>query len=218
MPEKNEEKPQVFNNAADELAALEVSIKQAQLADLKLQQRERELNMQDVRARIGDRETKLLQKTMDREAQGRTFAQQAATDKSRQDACTHKKGGVVSARNMQVLSTGGNSIQYAVLKHQMMNNDMWVRCLRCGKTWLPPVKENYYFSAKGKQVAPKDGTFNETKFNEALAEYRRAVNFETNNSSSGSVQCRFSKWDEGSEQWVDATVDYRLSVKDSNLR
>ena len=212
------DKPQVFNNAADELAALELSIKKAQLADLELQKRERELNIQDVRARIGDRETKQLQKTMDRESQGRTFAQQRAQDEARWAECTHKKGGVVSQRNLQVLSTGGNSIQYAVLKHQMINGDMWVRCLRCGRTWLPPVKENFYFNAKGKQVAPKDGTYDEVKFNETMLAYKRAVNFETNNSPSGSVQCRFSKWDEKSEQWVDATLDYRVAVKNSNLR
>lgn len=213
-----QEKPQVFNNAADEIAALELSIKKAQLADLELQKRERELNIQDVRARISDRETRQLQKTMDREAQGRTFAQQRATDEAKWAICTHKKGGTVSQRNMQVLSTGGNSIQYAVIKHQMINGDMWVRCLRCGRTWQPPVKENFYFNAKGKVVAPKDGTFNEEKYLEVLAEYKRAVNFETNNSPSGSVQCRFTKWDEKSEQWVDATLDYRTAVKNSNLR
>jgi hypothetical protein len=214
----SEDKPKVYANAAEELAAIELSIKKAQLADLELQKRERELNIQDVRARIGDRETKAMQKTMDREAAGRTFAQQKATDEARWKVCTHKKGGVVSARNMSVLSTGGNSMQYAVIKHQMINGDMWVRCLRCGRTWLPPVKENFYFNAKGKQVAPKDGTFDAAKFQSTHEEYLRAVNFETNNSPSGSVQCRFTKWDEKSEQWVDATQDYRNSVASSNLR
>ena len=91
----------------------------------------------------------------------------------------------------------------------MINGDMWVRCLRCGKTWLPPVKDNFYFNAKGKQVAPKDGEFDQVKFDTADIDYRRAVNFETNNSPSGSVQCRFTKWDDASGQWVDATKDYR---------
>src|ERR1035437_3816446 len=212
------EKPQAFRNVADERAALEISIKKAQLEDLELSKRERALSIKEKTGTIAQRETKELQKTMDREAQGRTFAQQKATDEARWGVCTHKKGGVVSQRNMQVLSTGGNSIQYAVLKHQMINGDMWVRCLRCGRTWLPPVKGNFYFNAKGKQVAPKDGTYDEVKFNETMLAYKRAVNFETNNSPSGSVQCRFSKWDEKSEQWVDAAQDYRVAVKNSNLR
>jgi hypothetical protein len=80
------------------------------------------------------------------------------------------------------------------------------------------VKDNFYFNEKGKNVAPKDGTFDPVKFDAVDLEYRRAVNFETNNSPSGSVQCRFTKWDAKSEQWVDATLDYRNHVKASNLR
>ena len=211
-------KTPVYKDAAEEIAAIELSIKKAQLADLELQKRERELNLEDLRGRLGDRETKAKQKKMDREQQGRTFQQQKASDDAKQNVCTHKKGGVVSQRDMHVLHTGGNGLQFAVIKHQMINGDFWVRCLRCGKTWLPPVKENYYFNAKGKQVAPVDGTFDEVKFKEADIEYKKAVNFETNNSPSGSVQCRFSKWDAKSEQWVDATRDYRVAVKNTNLR
>ena len=212
------DKPKVYDSAAEELAALQVSIAKAQLEDLELSKRERNLSIKEKTGTIDKRENTLLQQQMDRESSGRTFAQQKATDDARQKACTHKKGGVVSARNMSVLSTGGNSMQYAVIKHQMINGDMWVRCLRCGKTWLPPVKDNFYFNEKGKNVAPKDGTFDPVKFDAVDLEYRRAVNFETNNSPSGSVQCRFTKWDAKSEQWVDATLDYRNHVKASNLR
>jgi hypothetical protein len=210
--------PKVYNSATEELAALQVSIAKAQLEDLELQKRERILSIKEKTGTIDKRENVELQRQMDRESSGRTFAQQKATDDARQKACTHKKGGVVSARNMSVLSTGGNSMQYAVIKHQMINGDMWVRCLRCGKTWLPPVKDNFYFNDKGKQVAPKDGKFDAVRFDAADLEYRRAVNFETNNSPSGSVQCRFTKWDAASEQWVDATLDYRNHVRASNLR
>jgi hypothetical protein len=212
------EDKKVYANAAEEIAAIDLSIKRAQLEDIKLQQRERELNLEDLKGRLADRETKAKQKELDRKQQGITFAQQRASDEAKQAACTHKKGGTVSQRNMQVLSTGGNSIQYAVIKHQMINGDMWVRCLRCGKTWLPPVRENFVFNAKGKKVAPKDGTFNAEKFAAAEQEYIRAVQFETNNSPSGSVQCRFSKWDADSEQWVDASKDYRTAVRNTTLR
>jgi len=212
------EKPKVYDTATEELAALQVSIAKAQLEDLELSKRERALSIKEKSGTIDKRENENLQRQMDRESSGRTFAQQKASDEGRQKVCTHKKGGVVSARNMSVLSTGGNSIQYAVIKHQMINGDMWVRCLRCGKTWLPPAKDNFVFNEKGKQVAPKDGKFDAAKFDAADIDYRRAVNFETNNSPSGSVQCRFTKWDEKSEQWVDATMDYRNHVKSSTLR
>jgi hypothetical protein len=208
----------VYSNAAEEIAAIELSIKRAQLADLELQKQERQLSIEEKRGTIADRVTKQKQKAMDREQQGKVFAAQKREDDAKQSACTHKKGGVVSQRNLQVLSTGGNSPQYAVIKHQMINGDFWVRCLRCGKTWLPPVKDNYYFNEKGKVVAPVDGTFSQEKFDAAVSAYRVAVAFETNNTASGSVICKFSKWDEKSEQWVDATNDYRQAVKSSNLR
>jgi len=212
------EKPIVYDSAAGEIAAIELSIKRAQLADLELQKQERALNLEDLRGRVADRATKAKQKELDRKQQGITFAQQRAADEAKQSQCTHKKGGVVSPRDMKVLSTGGNSVQYAVIKHQMINGDFWVRCLRCGKTWLPPVKENFYFNEKGKKVAPVDGVFSQEKFDAAEADYKRAVQFETNNSPSSSVQCRFSKWDETSGQWVDATKNYRQHVKNTNLR
>jgi len=214
----SDEVKKVYSNAADEIAAIELSIKRAQLADLELQKQERELSIEEKRGTIADRVTKQKQKSMDREQQGKVFAAQKREDDAKQSACTHKKGGVVSQRNLQVLSTGGNSPQFAVIKHQMINGDLWVRCLRCGKTWLPPVKDNFYFNAKGKLVAPVDGVFSQEKFEKAASEYRTAVAFETNNTSSGSVICKFSKWDEKSEQWVDATNDYRQYVKSSNLR
>lgn len=215
---KGQDTPAQYKNAAEEIAALDIQLRKAQLADIELQKREREMNLEDLRGRLGDRETKALQRKLDRKQHGLTFSQQAATDNARQGVCTHKKGGTVSARNLNALSTGGNSIQYAVIKHQMINGDFWVRCLRCAKTWLPPVELNFYFDAKGKKVAPKDGKFSAEKFEAAKTEYIRAVNFETNNSPSGSVQCRFSKWDEASGQWVDAAKEYREGVKNTDLR
>jgi hypothetical protein len=217
MEEQNQH-PKVYANAAEEIAAIELSIKRAQLADIELQKQERELSIQEKRGTINDRLNKQKQKEMDREQSGKVFAAQKREDEAKQNQCTHKKGGVVSQRNLQVLSTGGNSPQYAVIKHQMINGDFWVRCLRCGKTWLPPVKDNFYFNAKGKQVAPVDGVFSAEKFEKSAAEYRVAVAFETNNTASGSVICKFSKWDEKSEQWVDATNDYRQAVRHTNLR
>jgi len=213
-----EQKQKIYANAADEIAAIELSIKRAQLADLELQKQERELSIEEKRGTIADRVTKQKQKQIDRAQQGQTFAQQKAGEEAKQAACTHKKGGVVSQRDLKVLSTGGNSPYFAVIKHQMINGDIWVRCLRCGKTWLPPVKDNFYFNAKGKQVAPVDGVFSAEKFEAAEKAYHTAVAFDTNNTTSGSVICKFSKWDAKSEQWVDASQDYRNNVKNSNLR
>jgi len=218
MEDKKQEVMTAPKNAAEEIALIELQIKRAQLAGLELQKKERELNLEDLRGRLGDRETKAKQRKQDREQQGRTFAQQRASDEAKQNACTHRKGGVVSERDLHVLHTGGNGSQYAVIKHQMINGDMWIRCLRCGKTWLPPVKDNFYFNEKGKCVAPKDGKFSQERFEKAQQEYIKAMQFETNNSPSASVICKFTKWDDSSEQWVDATQDYRTHVKNTTLR
>lgn len=221
MAEKEAEKPKVYANAAEELAAIELAIKKAQLEDLELQKQERQFNMTDLKQRLGERQVKELQKKEDREAQGRTFETQRATDENRQRICTHKKGGVVSQRDFKVLNTGGNGQQYAVIKHQMINGDIWVRCLRCAKTWVPPQKEKFYFDERGR-VAPSKGEsagkFNEEKFKKAVQEYQMAVDFETNNSMSGSVQCRFSRYNEQTGEWVDAAAEYRKQLIDTNLR
>lgn len=197
---------------------LELEIKKEQLQALKLEQTERKFHIQDLQARISDRELTEKQLKEDREQQGRTFAQQEATDRYRFSICTHKKGGTVTARDQRVLTTGGNANQYAVMKHQMINGDIWVRCLRCGKTWAPPVEVNFFFDAKGRMVAPADGKFDVERFNKAVEEYKRAVMFETNNSMSGSVQCRFSTIDLETGKIVDAADKYRESIASTTLR
>ena len=93
--------------------------------------------------------------------------------------CTHRKGGTINdlGRPGSALYKG-TSPQYAVIKHQMMHRDIWVRCLRCGKWWKPPVRSHY------KQ---------DRDFWRAMFEYEEALNFPTNNTTSGSVLCNFSK-------------------------
>lgn len=212
--------PVVDPNASveEQIKAAELAAKLMELEAKKLEIEERKYHIQDLRSRIADRDIKEKQVREDRESQGRTFAQQEATDLYRFSICTHKKGGTVSNRDNRVLSTGGNAAQYAVMKHQMINGDVWVRCLRCGKTWSPPVEKNFFFNPKGRQVAPVDGVFNKDRFDRAVEEYKRATMFETNNSMSGSVQCRFLTFDEASGKMVDATDVYRENISSSTLR
>jgi len=96
-----------------------------------------------------------------------------ATDQSK---CSHKKGGVWGKKDGKMTFRSTSSSRYAVMKHQHMNGDVWVRCLRCGKTWKPPIKSDYW---------------NEQSFYRAIEEYETAVAFETNNTMSTSLQCSF---------------------------
>lgn len=194
---------------------LENAITEAELKKLELE--ERKYSIKDLKSRIEGRELKEMQIQNDRASQGRTFAQDEATDAYKWKICTHRKGGLVSQRDMRALTTGGNEDQYAVIKHQMINGDIWVRCLRCGRTWSPPVEEKFYFRG-GKVVAPKDGVLDSAAFDKAQIEYQIAVAFPTRNSMSGSVQCRFTTFNMETKRHEDAADVYRRNLKDSTLR
>ena len=116
----------------------------------------------------------------------------------KQATCNHRKGGLLTHKtalygqdaetaiaHQIIFPTQGTDFQYAVVKHQMMNQDIWVFCLRCGKKWKPPIRANYK---------------SETEFVLACVEYQRAVEFPTNNKMSGAVLVRFKKAN-GSEQY-----------------
>ena len=201
-----------------ETAKMDRELKKAELEAKQLEKQEREYHIRDLKGSLAKRDLEEQQTKENRESQGKTFAQQAATDKFRFSVCTHKKGGTAHARDTRCLTTGGNGSQYAVIKHQMINGDIWVRCLRCGKTWNPPVESNFYFDDKGNSVAPNDGKFDKEKFNTAHKEYIQATMFETNNSMSGSVQVRFSRYDKSSGKIVDGADVYRENIASSNLR
>ena len=201
-----------------ETAKMDRELKKADLEAKQLEKQEREYHIRDLKGSLAKRDLEEMQLKENRQQQGATFAQQAATDKYRFSICTHKKGGTANARDTRCLTTGGNGNQYAIMKHQMINGDIWVRCLRCGKTWNPPVEVNFYFDKLGRQVAPIDGIFSKEKFNEATVEYQKATMFETNNTMSGSVQVRFSRYDAVSGKIVDGSDVYRESIASTNLR
>lgn len=98
-------------------------------------------------------------------------------EKHRQGKCTHRKGGVAKNTTVAEISKAlqtGDSNNFSVIKHLLTNGDWWIRCLRCGKTWLKPIRAKYV---------------NELDYQVALSEYNMAVNFQTNNQPSSSVQC-----------------------------
>jgi hypothetical protein len=196
---------------------LELQLKKQALEAQALEIEERKYHIKDLKAKVADRDILEKQLKEDRAAQGLAMAQQDATDQYRFMHCTHRKGGMASHRDVRVLSQGGNAPQYAVIKHQMINGDIWVRCLRCGRTWAPPVEKNFYFDAKGRSVAMQDGEFDKARFNAAVEEYKRATMFETNNSMSSSVQCRFFKADENGREY-DAAGIYRENIASTTLR
>jgi hypothetical protein len=197
---------------------MELELKSQELEAKKLEIQERTYHIKDLKTRIQDREIKDKQLQEDRASQGRAMRQQDAIDNYQQNKCTHRKGGTASSRDITVLATGGNSNQYAVIKHQMINGDIWVRCLRCGKTWAPPVERNFFFDETGRAVSPADGVFDKARFTAAVENYKKATMFETNNSMSTSVQCRFFTVDEATGKQIDAADVYRDNIASTTLR
>ncbi len=160
-----------------------------------LELRKLEAEAQDLQERLDEREMRRETKRSKSINNGKILKQIADSEKASQAHCNHKKGG----NGAQGFVGGqGDDSQYAVLKHRMSNGDVWVRCLRCGKTWKPPIESD--FTVKGKM--------DREAFEAAKKDYETAVAFTTRNQMSGSIIFNFS----------DGGKYYREVTKDSNLR
>lgn len=122
---------------------------------------------------------------------GNMLDQMDRTIATSQTKCNHRKGGTIvrrvgetttSVKIAECLNNGTDS-QYSVMKHQMMNGDLRIRCTRCGKTWTPPIRSEFKY---------------EREFWRAIEEYEAAKNFETNNTMSTSLQFSF-RYRDGSD-------------------
>lgn len=155
-------------------AAFEEKKREMELEDLQLSIDARKAQLEDHKENKFKREMERENKSMDSKTKGLALRQVADAERQVQKRCNHKKGG----NGLQgILGGRGDAGQYAVLKHTMSNGDMWVRCLRCGKTWKPPLERSYK---------------NPADFIKAEAEYKIAVDFQTLNSPSSSAQFNFS--------------------------
>src|SRR5581483_7940833 len=163
---KDTKKDSVTGMTAEEM---ELEIKRLELEAKKLEVQEKKANLQYLRERLDERELRRENIRQRSITNGQTLQQLAAADRLSQSRCNHRKGG----NGAEGVVTGqGDDSQYAVLKHTFCNGDTWVRCLRCGKTWKPPILSKF----KTKE-----------DYELALAEYQAAVGFQTRNVTSGSI-------------------------------
>ena len=159
-----------------------------------LEIRKAEAELQDLEERLAERELKRELKRQQSKVNGQTLKQLNENDSAVQTRCNHKKGGQGADG---VIGGQGDDPQYAVLKHRMVNGDVWVRCLRCGKTWKPPVKSDF----------TKDGKFDAAGYEAATRVYAEAVAFGTRNQTSGSIPFQFS---DGGEHFREVTKNVNL--------
>ena len=173
-----------------DVAAMEAEILQLTLEEKRLEVRFKEANLQDMDERLKERELKREDKRQKSLTNGQTLKTLAENTRQAQSRCNHHKGGDGAEG---VISGRGNSSQFAVLKHKFANGDFWVRCLRCGKTWKPPVKSEHK---------------TDISYNAAMVEYKVALEFPTQNKPSAGVVFGFS----------DGGEFYREVTKNANLQ
>jgi len=173
--------------------------KEVESAEVELKRLELEakrLELLDLQERINDRKLAREQKGQRAINNGQTLRSIAENDAMAQERCNHHKGGNGADG---VIGGQGDDSQYAVLKHQFANGEIWVRCLRCAKTWKPPYREDFE-TDEAYQLAQR--------------EYMAALKFQTRNQMSSSVQLSWKYTKDGS----DASHHYKNKMKATTLR
>lgn len=183
-----------------ETKEVKLTLRQQQQADMELEMQkllleEKRLSVLDLKERVDERKMKRDTKDDRSRSNGNVLRQNAAVNALVQAQCNHKKGGNGAEG---IIQGRGDDPQYAVLKHRFGNGDIWVRCLRCGKTWKPVLEEDHTV----------EGVFNKEAFAAAVNDYNAAVSFQTRNVMSGSIPYQFS----------DGGKHFRQVMKNTDLR
>jgi len=184
------EKGEQVKSKQEELVELQLETARLEREAKQLEIRERTAHLQDLEEQLANRELARETRKQRSVTNGTTLNQLKAIDEATQRRCNHKKGGNGA---QGVVGGQGDDSQYAVIKHTFGNGDMWVRCLRCGKTWKPAVRSHFK---------------TEEEYLKAVVAYETAINFQTRNTPSSSVQFRFT----------DNGQYYREVTKNANLR
>lgn len=159
---------------AAQVAEMDIEIKRLQLEAARLQVEHQKADLIDMRERLAERELKREEKQQLYYTRGGAMAATARNEAIAQKHCNHRKGGDGAAG---VISGRGTDQFYAILQHKFSNGDVWIRCLRCGKTWKPPIRKRFK---------------TQEEYERAFADYRTALDFPTRNQPSGGVVFQFS--------------------------
>ena len=169
-PKEAEPQKQTAAEMDAEIKAAELALKRINLKNAELEMELKHAQLQDAREQLDSRKVKREDKESKIRANGQNLKQDRMRKNANQGVCNHRKGGDGAAG---VVGGKGTDAQYAVMKHVFANGDTWVRCLRCGKTWKPPLKKRFK---------------SDEAYKDAIAVYMEAVNFPTRNHTSSSQQ------------------------------
>jgi len=213
----NEQKPDVKVKSVEEIAResaaadlqlkeLELQEKKALIADMKhraemrdLERQEKEASLVDLKERLDERMLKRRTREATFRGHGANLKQDAANLADKQKRCTHRKGGDGAAG---VLGGQGDDTQYCIARHQMANGDIWVRCLRCGKTWKSPVKSAY---------------LTDEAYKAAYEIYETALQFHTRNHTSGTHTFQWGEVKNAQGKTEGGVEFYREKMKNVTL-
>lgn len=138
------------------------------------------LQLEEARESAADRKEKRVGRANKAQAIELSLRRDRAHQKRIQSACQHRKGGKGTS---QMYS--GNDPNYAVIVHTLSHGPTIVVCQRCGNIWEPPMP------------LPKKATPEQrAKYRDDLTDYRRALNFPTDNEPSGTTLFAFTPFDE----------------------
>lgn len=180
----------------EQLAEIELEIKKLELETKKLEILEKNANLTDIKERLAERELKREVRRQTSITNGATLSSLKQSDIATQKRCNHRKGG----DGLQGIVGGrGTDSQYAIMKHTFSHGDTWIRCLRCGKTWKPPILKTF-------QILGRTDVKAQELYVAAVAEYQGAMNFQTNNKESSSVVFKFSDNGDDMRERLEATT------------
>jgi hypothetical protein len=211
LPQVGKKYKQSVEEMEYEAAALRLQILRDEAANAAMAIEERKLNMQDIRNRIDNSKLTVEDKESKARASGQSLIQEWRGRANVQSRCNHKKGGDGAAG---VVGGRGDSEQYSIFRHKFANQDVWVRCSRCGKTWKP-VRKVDFKDLRNEQTGETVTALEQ--FMRADNEYNRAMEWHTKNSMSTSYGFQWGKGVDSDGEVISGNDVYRKVMRNVNL-
>lgn len=144
------------------------------------------LQLEEARFRVANLQSVQRIRARKRESFERSIRAEAEREAIKQSRCVHKKGG----KGVEMMYQG-NDHNYAVVKHIYAHGELRVYCQRCGKEWKPPDPA---LQRKGASVEDR------REYARLYHEYQQAVNFPTDNETSGSQLFMVTRGEPGTSE------------------
>jgi hypothetical protein len=159
-----------------------------------------EAKLEDTKNNLDDRKNKISMRMEKLRANGRELAKTARDQELVQKTCVHRKGGRGGVPGGLLK---GTDVNHSLIKHTLPQNEIWVRCTRCGRTWKNVFREYYPVGEEG-----------DAQFLADKEAYKWAIEANTDNQPSSSITFTHTSADDNKS----AKAFVRETMKDVNLR